>query len=276
MSGMKKTEYFAKAGDGTNLRYVIWSGGDGGSSTGSRRLVLVHSLAMVAEFWQATADALGAGYEVLAVDCRGHGASEKPEGPYSVELFANDLAAVLDHADWDTATVGGASMGGCVALTFAALYPDRTAGLALIDTTAWYGETAIADWEDRGQKAVTGGMASMTDFQKIRWFSDSFRAGNDAIVEQAIKVFVANDPAAYRETCRMLGRCNQSTALGNITVPCEIIVGEEDYATPVAMAEEMHGAIPGSNLTVVPKARHFTPLEVPDVIARILASMDIV
>jgi pimeloyl-ACP methyl ester carboxylesterase len=41
------------------------------------------------------------------------------------------------------------------------------------------------------------------------------------------------------------------------------------------MAEEMHGAIPSSNLTVVPKARHFTPLEVPDVIARILASMDI-
>jgi 3-oxoadipate enol-lactonase len=73
----------------------------------------------------------------------------------------------------------------------------------------------------------------------------------------------------------MLGRCNQSTALGNITVPCEIIVGEEDYATPVAMAEVMHRAIPGSNLTVLPKARHFTPLETPDVIARILASMDI-
>ena len=276
MSGMKKTEYFTKSGDGTNLRYVIWSGGDGGSSTGSRKIVLVHSLAMVAEFWQATADALGAGFDVLAVDCRGHGASDKPEGPYSVELFASDLAAILNHANWDTVTVGGASMGGCVALTFAALYPDRTAGLALIDTTAWYGETAIADWEERGQKAFTGGMASMTDFQKTRWFSDDFRVGNNTIVEQAIKVFVANDSTAYLETYRMLGRCNQSAALSNITVPCEIIVGEEDYATPVSMAEKMHGAIPSSNLTVISKARHFTPLEVPDVIARILATMDIV
>ena len=275
MSGMKKTEYFAKVGDGTNVRYVIWSAGGIGSDKGSRKLVLVHSLAMVAEFWQATADALGVGFDVLAVDCRGHGASEKPKGPYSVEQFAGDLAAVLDHADWDTVVVGGASMGGCVALTFAALHPERVAGLALIDTTAWYGETAIADWEERGQKAVTCGMAGMTEFQKTRWFSDGFRAQNDAIVEQAIKVFVANDPAAYLETCRMLGRCNQSTALGNIAVPCEIIVGEEDYATPVAMARTMHEAIPGSNLTVIPKARHFTPLEVPDVIARIFASMDI-
>ena len=275
MSGMKKTEYFTKAGDGTNLRYVIWSGGDGGSSTGSRKIVLVHSLAMVAEFWQATADALGVGFDVLAVDCRGHGASDKPEGPYSVELFASDLAAILDHANWDTVTVGGASMGGCVALTFVALYPDRTAGLVLIDTTAWYGETAIADWEERGQKAFTGGMASMTDFQKTRWFSENFCAKNDAVVEHAVEVFVANDPAAYLETCRMLGRCNQSATLSNITVPCEIIVGEEDYATPVVMADKMHGAIPGSNLTVIPKARHFTPLEVPDVIARVLASMKI-
>ena len=275
MNSITKTEYTATANDSTKIRYVIWSDSSENKKTPSKRLVLVHSLAMVAEFWEATAIELGSDFDILAIDCRGHGASDKPQGPYSVELFANDLAAVLDHADWDTATVGGASMGGCVALTFAALYPDRTAGLVLIDTTAWYGETAIADWEDRGQKAVTGGMASMTDFQKTRWFSDNFRAGNDAIVEQAIKVFVANDPAAYLETCRMLGRCNQSTALRNITVPCEIIVGEEDYATPVAMAEEMHGAVPGSNLTVIPKARHFTPLEVPDVIARILESMDI-
>lgn len=276
MNSIMKTEYIATANDSTKIRYVIWSGSSENKKTPTKRLALVHSLAMVAEFWEATAIELGSDFEILAIDCRGHGASDKPQGPFSVELFAGDLAAVLDQAEWDKVIVGGASMGGCVALTFAALYPQRTAGLALIDTTAWYGETSIVDWEERGQKAVTGGMASMTGFQKTRWFSENFCAKNDAVVEHAIKVFVANDPAAYLETCRMLGRCNQSAALSNITVPCEIIVGEEDYATPVAMAEKMHGAISSSNLTVIPKARHFTPLEVPDVIARILASMDIV
>ena len=46
-----------------------------------------------------------------------------------------------------------------------------------------------------------------------------------------------------------------------------VIVGEEDYATPVAMAEQLHQSIAGSTLTVLPKARHLTPLEVPDIIA---------
>tara|TARA_E500000178_G_C17038653_1_gene765068 strand:- start:1133 stop:1963 length:831 start_codon:yes stop_codon:yes gene_type:complete len=276
MSYMNKNEYFVKSIDGTLIRYVIWSAQKKNSYSDSRKLVLVHSLAMIAEFWQATVDALGTDFDVLAVDCRGHGVSDKPNGPYSAEMFARDLGAVLEHAGWETAIVGGASMGGCIAQTFAFLYPERVSGLALIDTTSWYGETALADWEERGQKALTHGMGSMTEFQKTRWFSDDFRAENSDVVEQAIKVFVANDPIAYLETCRMLGRCNQITALSNIKVPCEIIVGEEDYATPVAMAKAMHEAIRGSKLTIIPKARHFTPLEVPNLIARIFSSMDTV
>ena len=270
MNDMKKTEHFARTSDGTKIRYLIWSAG-----TATKKLVLVHSLAMTADFWDATAKAIGPELDVLAIDCRGHGLSDKPKGPYSVELFASDLASVLDNAGWDTAIIGGASMGGCVALTFANMYAERTVGLGLIDTTAWYGETSIADWEERGQKAITTGMNAMTGFQKTRWFSDNFRAENENIVEHAVEVFVANDPNAYLETCRMLGRCNQSNALKDISVPCEIVVGEEDYATPVAMAESMHQAIVGSNLTVIPKARHLTPLEVPKTIARILLEIDI-
>ena len=101
------------------------------------------------------------------------------------------------------------------------------------------------------------------------------RPDTETLVETAVEVFVANDPNAYLETCRMLGRCNQSNALKDISVPCEIVVGEEDYATPVAMAESMHQAIAGSNLTVIPKVRHLTPLEVPKTIARILLEIDI-
>jgi len=68
----------------------------------------------------------------------------------------------------------------------------------------------------------------------------------------------------------MLGRCNQSDALASIAVPCRIVVGEQDYATPVAMATAMQAAIAGATLTVIPDVRHFTPLEVPDQIAAVL------
>ncbi len=262
-----KAEGFAKAQDGTRLRYVTWPG-----TPGARRVVLIHALAMAAEFWEDTAAALGDGWEVLALDCRGHGASDKPAGPYSAELFADDVAAVMDHAGWQDAVVAGASMGGCVAMGVAARHPQRVRGLGLIDTTAWYGEGAVDAWEERGQKAVSGGMEALVGFQKTRWFSDAFREANPATVERAVKIFLANDPAPYLETCRMLGRCDLRDALGGFTCKTAIMVGEEDYATPVAMAEALAGAIPQAQMRVVPQVRHFTPLEVPGTVAEVIGA----
>jgi len=69
------------------------------------------------------------------------------------------------------------------------------------------------------------------------------------------------------ETCTMLGAADLRAALPGMTMPAAIVVGEEDYATPVAMAEVMNRGIKGSTLTVLKGARHLTPLEAPDAIA---------
>ncbi|OAN81245.1 lactone hydrolase [Jannaschia sp. EhC01] len=268
MSDLAKSEAFAAAQDGTRIRYVKWS-----RPAATRRVVLIHALANVAEFWKATVNALGSEWEALAVDCRGHGASEKPAGPYSVEVMADDIAAVMDHAGWDNAIVAGASMGGCISMALAARHPDHVSGLGLIDTTAWYGADAVTAWEDRGQKAVEGGMAALIGFQKTRWFSDAFREANPDILQRAIDTFTANDVAAYLETCRMLGRADMRPALAAFACPVAIMVGEEDYATPIEMAEALLAAIPGATLKIVPGARHLTPLEVPDIVAEVIMSI---
>jgi 3-oxoadipate enol-lactonase len=72
---------------------------------------------------------------------------------------------------------------------------------------------------------------------------------------------------AYAETCRMLGAFDLRTALPGISCPTTVIVGEEDYASPVAMAQALKDGIANSRLVVIEKARHLTPLEVPDIIA---------
>jgi len=258
----------ASAADGTEIRYLAW-----GRPDAAHRIALVHSLAMTAEFWEGVAEELAEAWEVLAFDCRGHGASGKPPGPYTAELFADDLAAALDHAGWERALIGGASMGGCVAMAFAARHPDRTTGLALIDTTAWYGEGAPQVWEERAQKALTGGMEALVEFQKARWFSDAFLAANPASVDAALAVFLRNAPQAYAEACRMLGACDQRAALSGLRVPARVVVGAQDYATPVTMAEALTATIPGAVLTVLPDVRHFTPLEVPSAIAAEIAAL---
>ncbi|HQT64811.1 MAG: lactone hydrolase [Acidocella sp. 20-57-95] len=253
--------------DGSELAYRLISG------TGKARYALVHSLAMGGDFWNLVVPYLQKSGEVLVYDCRGHGKSSKPPGPYTGALFADDLKDLLDHIGWPSAIIAGASMGGCVSLAFASAYPRATAGLGLIDTTCWYGADAPAQWEDRAQKALTNGLAVLVDFQKTRWVSDQFRTEHADIVDAAIKVFMANDVAAYAEACRFLGRFDGRSALASLTMPTTILVGEEDYAAPIAMAEYMHKHIPHSEFMIISGARHLTPLECPQLIANKLIEL---
>ena len=247
-------------GDGTRIAYALHGEGKNG-------IALIHSLAMDRRFWQPVVERLAQTTPVLTFDCRGHGQSDKPGGPYTVELCARDLADLLDHVGWSRALVAGASMGGCITLAFAAAYPARTSALGLIDTTAWYGAEAPRQWAERADKAAQDGMAALVEFQTTRWFGDAFRAEHPEVVKASVDVFLKNDVAAYVETCKMLGAADLRAALAGMTMPTAIIVGDEDYATPVAMSEALHRAITGSTLTVLKGARHLTPLEVPERIA---------
>jgi len=252
----------AQTKDGTRIAYSVF-----GDKAAPQRVALIHSVAMDRAFWRPVAERLADKAAVLTYDCRGHGESGKPPGPYTVELFAEDLDNLLDHLRWDKAVIAGASMGGMVALAFAGIFGHRTAALGLIDSTAWYGPDAAKNWAARADQAVKQGLASLVAFQTTRWFSDEFRAQNANVTQACVDVFLKNDVPAYVEACRMLGKADNRWALASLKMPVAVVVGEEDYAAPPAMAEAMHQAVAGSTYTVLAKARHLTPLEVPDIIA---------
>jgi 3-oxoadipate enol-lactonase len=247
--------------DGTPIAFAV------ANSAGDRRVALVHSLAMDGEFWRPAIEHLSDRTSVLLIDCRGHGSSGKPAGAYSLEQFADDLSDVMDGIGWPSAVVMGASMGGSVALAFAMQHASRTDGLGLVDTTAWYGPEAPKQWEERARRALSQGLASMVDFQKTRWFGDKFRAEHPKTVELAVETFLKTDPTAYAATCRMLGSFDLRPGLGSLKMPVRIIVGEEDYATPIEMAKVLNEGISGSKLSVLSGRRHLTPLEDPQAIA---------
>ena len=234
---------------------------------GAPRIVLVHSLALDRSVWNGVAERLQGDAEILAYDCRGHGRSDRRSGVYTAELFARDLAELLDHVGWPQTGVAGCSMGGNVALAFAGLHPDRTTALGLIDTTAWYGADAPAKFAERADAARAKGMRGLIDFQLTRWFSDAYRAANPEELSRLTALFVANDLDCYAASCALLGNVDVRPYLSSFRMPVAIAVGEEDYATPVAMARQLHEAIPQSTLTILPRARHLTPIEHPDLIA---------
>jgi len=237
------------------------------------RLVLIHSLALDRSVWDGVVERLRTDAQILTYDCRGHGRSSHRAGRFTAELFARDLAELLDRVGWQDATVAGCSMGGSVALAFAGLFPARATALGLIDTTAWYGADAPAKFRERADAARAKGMQGLIDFQVTRWFSDEFRAAHPEVLRRTSAVFVANDVDCYAASCALLGDVDLRAHLPAFRMPVSVVVGEEDYATPVEMARQLHEAIPHSTLTVLPRARHLTPIEHPDAIAAQLGDL---
>ncbi len=256
------------AADGSRLAWRLWDGPDD-----LPRLALVHSLALDGGMWEGVARLLAGRARILAVDCRGHGASDRVPGPYTTAQFADDLAAVLDAQGWDAVAVAGCSMGGCVAQDFAARHAARTGALVLVDTTAWYGPGAPEAWRERAEVALRGGMDALSGFQADRWFTTGFNAAKPEVLARWLGVFAANDPACYAAACRMLGEADLRPLLPRIAAPTAVLVGEEDGATPPAMARALAEAIPGATLQVIPGAKHLSPIEAPGPVAAAIAAL---
>ena len=260
------TESSFRTGDGCGISYTLRE------ANGPNRVVLIHSIALDRSIWDGVGEELAGKASVLTYDARGHGRSGRVPGPYTTEQFARDVTELMGHVGWRSAVIAGCSMGGNVAQAIGGLYPERVAGLGLIDTTAWYGAEASTQWRQRAVTARTQGLGSMVDFQVARWFCDAFRAERPDLVSAATRVFLANDVDCYAAACEMLGNADLRPYLQGLRMPVAVVVGEEDYATPVASAKQLHEAIHGSTLTII-KGRHLTPIECPDEIAGLLLDL---
>jgi 3-oxoadipate enol-lactonase len=250
--------------DGCQLALRQLRGGDASQPP----VLFVHALAMTGAMWSGVAQVLRATAPLYALDCRGHGVSDKPAGPYTTRRFAQDIDGILDSLAAPRVHLVGCSMGGTVSMAYAGLRPERLASLTVIDSTAWYGTDAPAAWEARGQRALREGFEAMVPFQVERWFSEDYASQNPPGMREAVDVFLANDASAYAESCRMLGLANERVGLARYSGPTIVVVGEEDYATPPAMARVAAQLLSGSALTILREVRHYTPIEVPDAIAQ--------
>jgi 3-oxoadipate enol-lactonase len=227
-------------------------------------VVLLHSLAMNSGMWEAAAARLADCFEVWTYDARGHGASPSDGRPFSVEDMAGDLAELLDAVGVERTSLVGLSMGGSVAMVFAALFGDRVDRLVLADTTACYGPDRVESWEQRARLAIEKPREALLDFQLDRWFTPGFRERNPDIVRAMADIFADTDGRVHAEASRALGGLDATALLSRVTAPTLVLVGEEDYATPPAFAEALEAGIPNTELRIVPGARHLSLIERPE------------
>lgn len=238
---------------------------------GAPVVTLSHSLGATLRLWDAQAAALTPRYRVLRYDARGHGASEVPPGPYTVEQMADDVRALLDRHDIAATHFVGLSMGGLVGMSLAAQDPRRVRSLVLADTTARYGPAVSPMWAERIRVAETEGLTEPLIERTMEiWFTPAFRERQRAEVDRIREMLRRTDPRGYAAAVRALDAADLTGDLAAIRCPTLVVVGAEDKGTPLAMAKAMHDGIAGSRLEVLPGAAHASCVEAAPAFNRLL------
>lgn len=227
-------------------------------------LLFVHGFPLDGTLWQPQVDALSDEYRVIVPDLRGFGGSTVSLA-MTMEQYADDLRAFLDELRIDEVVLVGLSMGGYVALAFCRLAPNRLRGLVLVDTRPQAdSDEARANRTATARQVMEDGAAALADSMLDRLVSpatlknqpDLVSSIRDMMARQSVFGIVA---ALYG----MAERRDSRPMLGDISVPTLVVVGADDVITPVAEAESMVEAIPGSELVVIPDAGHLSNLEQP-------------
>ena len=248
--------------DSIGLNYV--DQGDGAV------VLLIHGVGSDLESWDGVLAGLSDQRRYVRFDLRGHGLSERTPGPYSLDGFAKDAMALLDHLQIERAAIVGFSLGGLIAQAVALNHPDRLNSLTLVSTVGGRTpeEQACADErvEILAQNGALGHLANAVD----RWFTPEFAAAHPEVLEARHQKSLNNDPDCYVAAYRVLAGNDLGNQLGAIKSPTLIMTGENDIGSSPRMARFMHDQIGGSELHILPHLKHSVLLEAPDQVATLI------
>ena len=219
---------------------------------GAPALLLLHSLGTTMEIWAPQLPALARQYRVVRMDLRGHGLSGVTAGDYSMASLAADAMAALDALGIAAAHVAGVSIGGRLCLELAATYPDRVLSIVPCDTGFVSGPPER--WVTRMDGVRQGGMAAVQDVVMANWVIDPGLASSRAL----LRMLLRTDPVGYLGCSAAL---RDAVMPGPIGCPTTVVVGEADPSSPIEKSQEIHAAIPGSRLVVIPGASHIPNFE---------------
>ena len=239
-------------GQGARIHYEIEGPEDGPV------LLLSNSLGTDLGMWSPQMPSLAARYRVLRYDSRGHGRSEAPEGPYTIDMLGQDAVAVLDAAGVERALFCGLSKGGMVGQWLGVNAPDRVGRLVLANTAAFIGAPEV--WNQRIETVRAQGMAAIVPGVIDRWFTKPFQERAPDSVARIRDMLLATDPEGYAACCAAVRDMDQRQAISAIRVPTLVIAGRHDLATSPEQGRLIADTVPGARFLEL-DAAHLSNIE---------------
>lgn len=221
-------------------------------------VVFSNSLGTNLHMWDDQATTLAKHFRVIRYDQRGHGKSDAPKLPYSLERLGRDVLAILDHLGIKSAHFVGLSMGGCTGMWLGRHARGRFGKLVLSNTGAKIGDAAL--WNDRIQSVLKDGMKAVAEVVLERWFTPNFRKREPAVVKRVREMLLTTPPAGYAGCSAALRDMDERAGIAEIKAPTLVIAGKHDPATPPESGEFIASRIKDAKFVVL-DAAHLANLE---------------
>lgn len=235
-------------------------------------LVLVHEMGGTLESWDRVLAHLPTDIQVLRFDMRGAGLSEKLTSEITWKVMADDIAALLDHCDLvQPVVLSGCAVGAGIAMQFAVNYPNRTAGIVVMNPAIDVPEGSHETLLTRAKLVSQQGMRSIEDISLDAGYPQNLRDRDPENWEQFRLRWLANDPASLGWLFRMLVNGKLFSDLPNITSPVLGLAGVHDPLRPPSYVEKVVNAANGSEVITVDAAHH-VPDQAPKEVATHIAA----
>jgi 3-oxoadipate enol-lactonase len=241
---------------GTNVFYEV--AGDG------LPLIFVHGLGGTSNVWHAQRVALAKHFKVITVDLPGSGRSDKAERTYSMERWADQMAALADALKLDKFVLAGHSMSTILAQKCAAKHGGRMSGLVLCGPLTELSQAGKEAFIKRAETVLKDGMIAIADAVLAGALTAATRDGNAALAGLYREVLLGNDPASYAAQCHALINGSAKADQANIHCPTLILVGDQDTVTPLTFCRAIASAIANCRIRIVPATAHLTMAERPE------------
>ena len=236
--------------NGTKIHYQEQGSGES--------LILIMGLGAPGSLWEEHVASYEKHFRCILIDNRGAGESDKPQGPYTTKMMADDTAGLMDALDIRNARVAGISMGSAIAQELALSYPDKVRSLVLVSSWSRCDLYTVAVFEHFKKMRA---LASPADFMQLLqlWIATAghYEAHYDEMLQGQQEAEDSYMPLhAFEAQCDACSTHDTLNRLGQITAPALLTVGDADIFTPLRLSVEMHERMPHSELLVFPGWGH--------------------
>jgi pimeloyl-ACP methyl ester carboxylesterase len=239
-------------------------------------VVLLHAFPLSSAMWLEQRNDLADTCRVITPDLRGFGGSQLGFDEPSLDLMADDVAAVLDRLDLPEVVLGGLSMGGYVAMAFLRRHPGRVSALVLADTKAGADPDAAKDNRRRIADMLVEDDSTQVLVDEVlpALVGETTRRDQPLVQGRVRALLEAAPPAAAAWAQRaMAARPDSLDTLRKVDVPAVVILGEEDQLASRDDAEAMVEALPQGQLVLIRGAGHLSAVEAPDAFSTAVREM---